>query len=208
MKIIRAAYPDRFNTKDITTVQVWYDALQDLNYSDVKRAAGAWIMSERWPPTIADIRAMSHNLKAAPDELAASAWDQLIRALGRAYAPDSREVWDSLPDHTRQIVGGYATFRAWGNTETAQLESVQRPMFVKRFENMQLQKRKQAAIPPTFRQPLPELTEQRPPAIPEKTAEAGARCEAPSRMMEELRRHLTGQPHKPGSENEREVTLV
>ena len=81
-----------------------------------------------------------------------------MRALRNAYAPESERIWNELPDITKQIVGGYATFRAWGNTETASLESVQRPMFVKRFEELQNRIRKEGAVMERFREPLPSLS--------------------------------------------------
>ena len=85
--------------------------------------------------------------------LASQAWDQLLRALRNAYAPESERIWNELPEITKQIVGGYATFRAWGNTETASLETVQRPMFMKRFEELQSRIRKEAAVDEKFREP-------------------------------------------------------
>ena len=92
--------------------------------------------------------------------LASNAWDQLIRALRYSYAPESEDVWRQLPPITKEIVGGYAAFRAWGNTETQALESVQRPMFVKRFEDIQARDRKQSTAPGFFREPRPSLPDQ------------------------------------------------
>ena len=155
---IKAAYKDTEHLNSPKAVELWSMALADISFTDASHAVSAWICEERWPPTIADIRAKVYNLKTAPDVMASQAWNQLLRALRDAYAPNSEEVWNGLPETTRLIVGGYATFRAWGNTDTASLESVQRPMFMKRFEEYQRRERKEAAIPRGMREPLPSLS--------------------------------------------------
>lgn len=158
LKLLCGAYPGKeqvYMTR--LTLDVWSRSLWDLPFADVEHAVTAWILSEPWPPTIADIRAKCYNLGSEPDVTASQAWEQLLRALRHAYAPESRDVWESLPDLTRLVVGGYSTYRAWGNTETTSLESVQRPMFVKRFEEYQRRKRKEAAIPQNLREPFPAL---------------------------------------------------
>ena len=139
------------------TIKLWAGTLQDISFSEASYALVSWFQTEHWPPLPADIRTKVYNLKTQPDVLASQAWEQLLRALRNAYAPESERVWNELPDITKQIVGGYATFRAWGNTETASMESVQRPMFVKRFEELQNRIRKEGSAQERFREPLPSL---------------------------------------------------
>lgn len=192
INLLCGAYPGKEQVfmKELT-LDVWCLSLQDLPFDRVERAVSAWILSEPWPPTIADIRAKCYNLESEPDVTASSAWEQLLRALRHAYAPESRDIWDQLPDMTKLVVGGYSTFRAWGNTETTSLQSVQRPMFVKRFEEYQRRKRKEAAIPVSLREPfptLPALTEK--PKISVFNADKGKTVQAPKDKMEALRGRL------------------
>lgn len=187
---LQAAFPrDNFIPNEYT-FNLWYTALQDIPYPSLNKASTSYIMSNRFPPTIADIRQLAYDLSAQPDELPSAAWNQLLRALREAYAPDSEEVWNQLPDITKKIVGGYATFRAWGNTELSALESVQRPMFVKRFEEYSQRERQAAAIPQALRKPEPALPQ--PPArtaIEDKES-TGERVQAPKEMLEQLYQKL------------------
>lgn len=191
---LQAAFPrDNFIPNEYT-FNLWYTALQDIPYPSLNRASTSYIMSNRFPPTIADIRQLAYDLSAQPDELPSVSWNQLLRALRMSYAPNSEEVWEQLPEITKKIVGGYATFRAWGNTELSALESVQRPMFVKRFEEYSQRERRAAAIPQALRKPKPAL-----PAPPEKPAievkqSAGESVKAPGEMMKALRERL-GEKH-------------
>lgn len=187
---LQAAFPrDNFIPNEYT-FNLWYTALQDIPYPSLNKASTSYIMSNRFPPTIADIRQLAYDLSAQPDELPSAAWNQLLRALREAYAPDSEEVWNQLPDITKKIVGGYATFRAWGNTELSALESVQRPMFVKRFEEYSQRERQAAAIPQALRKPEPALPQ--PPArtaIEDKES-TGESVQAPKEMLEQLYQKL------------------
>lgn len=187
---LQAAFPrDNFIPNEYT-FNLWYTALQDIPYPSLNKASTSYIMSNRFPPTIADIRQLAYDLSAQPDELPSAAWNQLLRALREAYSPDSEEVWNQLPDITKKIVGGYATFRAWGNTELSALESVQRPMFVKRFEEYSQRGRQAAAIPQALRKPEPALPQ--PPArtaIEDKES-TDESVQAPKEMLERLYQKL------------------
>lgn len=138
-------------------IRLWALILKDISYNDASYALLSWFDSERWAPLPSDIRAKVYNLSNPADALASAAWDQLVRAMHMSYAPEAMQVWEDLPEATRMVVGGFATFREWGNTETSALESVQRPMFIKRFEEMQRRTRKEAAAQEMLREPLPSL---------------------------------------------------
>jgi hypothetical protein len=177
------------------TIKLWAGTLQDISFTEASYALVSWFQTEHWPPLPADIREKVYNLKTEPDVLASQAWDQLLRALRNAYAPESEKIWNELPDITKQIVGGYATFRAWGNTETASLETVQRPMFMKRFEELQRRIRKEAAVDEKFREPLPALSGSEHTAIEYKAEEQDREPAKPSGRsrtddLAELRKRL------------------
>lgn len=153
---LTSAYPKDSFIPDEYTFNLWYTTLQDIPYPTLHKASLNYIMTNRYAPSIYDLRAYAQDLDSAIDMLASQAWDQLLKALRNAYAPNSDRVWESLPDITKMCVGGYATFRAWGNTELSALESVQRPMFIKRFEVYQSRERKELSVPEGLRKkPLP-----------------------------------------------------
>ena len=175
------------------TIRLWTMTLQDVPFNDASYALVAWFQTEHWAPLPSDIRAKVYNLKTGPDALASQAWEQLLRALRNAYAPESEKVWEELPEATKTIVGGYATFKAWGNTETTSLESVQRPMFIKRFEELQARNRKEGAAQPKFREPIPALPNACPEQmIPQIEDQSGNGVPAPEDRMKKLRERLGG----------------
>jgi hypothetical protein len=49
------AYPDRFHVAP-ATLPLWLEMLHDVEAVELETAVAQWIASEKWPPTIADIR--------------------------------------------------------------------------------------------------------------------------------------------------------
>ena len=190
-----AAYPTNKFIPDEYTFNLWYTALQDIPYIKLHRASINYIMTNRYAPTIADIRIYVQEMETAFDMLASQAWDKLLRALRYSYAPESDLVWNNLPEIIKQCVGGYATFRAWGNTDSGELETVQRPMFMKRFEVLQKRDRIEQTVPEGLRKkPLPVISG--PMAGEQKAIEADREkrdaVPGPKDRLAKLRERLSG----------------
>lgn len=189
-KVIMASLKSAFPTWNIDQhgLNLWYTTLQDIPYPTLSKAATNYIMTHKFAPTIADLRELSYRLSTDAPMLAPAAWNQLIRALRQAYSPDSEMYWDQLPDLTKKIVGGYSTFRQWGNTSLETLESVQRPMFIKRFDEYQRREMIDKITPISVRPPQPAI-----PGTPKRNLieeKRGDGVEAPDDLMKKLRERL------------------
>ena len=77
------------------TVNTWFQLLADLPYKPVQAAVVAWIATEKYPPTIADIREKA--LVREDGITAAVAWGMVIRAV-RKYGADWWLAKADLPD--------------------------------------------------------------------------------------------------------------
>lgn len=191
-KVIVASLKSAFPSwkMDELTFNLWYTTLQDIPYPTLNKAAMNYIMTNKYNPTIADLRELSYRLSTDAPMLAPAAWNQLIRALRQAYSPDSEMYWDQLPDLTKKIVGGYSTFRQWGNTSLETLESVQRPMFIKRFDEYQRREMVDKITPVSVRPPQTAIPETPKKDLIEEKKQGGV--EAPEDLMKKLRERLGG----------------
>ena len=191
MGALIAAYPrDNFIPNEYTFT-LWYSALHDLGYPVLNRAAQSYIMANKFPPTIADIRQLAYDLDAPADALAAEEWARLMKALGQAGSPDAVERWKKLPEVTREIVGGFSEFREWSLLPATDLMTVQRPMFIKRFEERTKQKRLSAPLPIQLRKPERTLEEHLPPLIEDRQDQkTGRGTAAPADLIAKLRERL------------------
>lgn len=193
IRALSAAYPRDNFIPDEYSFNLWYSELQDIPYITLRRAADNYIQTNRYAPTIADMRAYANDMENAFDMLASQAWDQLLRALRYSYAPESERVWNELPEITKKCVGGYATFRSWGNTTNETLEAVQRPMFLKRFDVFQSWERTEQSLPPEVRKktlPVIGCVQAGEQAAIEHNPEKRETTPAPSSRMDALRKRL------------------
>lgn len=58
-KVIKASYPNYVIFQEISTVEVWYEKLKDLDYKTVMNTANTYSNINKFPPSIADLRAGS-----------------------------------------------------------------------------------------------------------------------------------------------------
>ena len=154
---LKAAYPKEDFINSEYTFNLWYNSLCDIQYTVLRDAAMNYIMTNHYPPSISDIRQIAFDLVSPADELAGEEWARLMKALGYAYAPEGFDKWIRLPDVTKEIVGGFSEFKEWANTPTADLMSVQRPMFIKRFEEKMRTMRMRGSVPNNLQTPMKQL---------------------------------------------------
>ena len=189
-KGLKAAYPQDKLFDSEYTFNLWYTTLQDIPYPVLNRAAQAYIMSNHFPPKIADIRQLAYDLTAPADDLAAEEWARLMKEMGYAGSPEAIDHWNRLTDATKSIVGGFSEFVEWANTPTVDLMTVQRPMFIKRYEEIMRTQRSRGAVPANLAPPTRQLEEKPVVKIEQKDMKPGGGIEAPSEMMKRLRERL------------------
>ena len=79
---ISAVYPPHLMPKVTeTTINIWHQVLQDLNCKDVSVAVVAWLTTNKYPPTISDIRERITLAKLPEIDSADAAWGKLMRAV-------------------------------------------------------------------------------------------------------------------------------
>ncbi len=189
---LKAAYPKDDFIGSQYTFNLWYTALQDIPYPTLNKAAASYIMSNHFPPAISDIRQLAYDLDAPADEIAAEEWARLMKALGYAGSPEAHDRWENLPPITKEILGGFSEYMAWANTPTMDLMSVQRPMFIKRYEEKSRIIRFRGSVPQPLQKPIRQLTAETVAKLEEKktTQPAGESVEAPSDMIKKLKERL------------------
>ena len=94
LAMLTTVYTDRLMPKiDDKAIRVWAQLLADLDYRQVQAAVAAWMTTERFPPTIADIRGRVTQVDAPePGE----AWGLIKRAVA-LYGERERDVAAFLP---------------------------------------------------------------------------------------------------------------
>lgn len=124
-------------------IELWYYQLKDIDYKVAEAAINKWAATNKWSPTIADIRetAASITLGELPDW--GEAWQEVTLAIKRFGSYRAGEALNSLSPLTRKAVErlGYMQLCASENI------AADRANFRMIYEQLQQREKKQAQLP-------------------------------------------------------------
>lgn len=142
VKAMKAAYPSPNFLPDDWSVKLWYRMLQDIPYETLNLAVQRHISTNRYPPTIADLRGSMVKEKPWSE-----AWEEVKRSMWFYGMPREREALESMSPLTREIVKrlGYQSLCMSEN------EAVDRANFRMIYEEEVKRKTEDAALPETVK---------------------------------------------------------
>lgn len=154
MALIKTAYPRFIEGVDSkTAARLWHEMLKDLDYGEVQIALKRWIATEKWPPSIAEVRSMTTGLDNDTIGDWTEGWNQVTRAISKYGYWAESEALDSMDDVTRDCV----TAIGWQNICQSTKVSVERGHFRTMYEQRKNSIRKSEAIPDALRTPVERL---------------------------------------------------
>ena len=101
---LQTYYP-RFNLlPNPEAMSLWYDDLKDIPVEVLTASLKKWVATEKWPPTIADLRAGANELVsgALPDW--GDGWMEVRKAVSRWGYMQKEEALKGMSPATRQAV--------------------------------------------------------------------------------------------------------
>lgn len=144
---IRTSYPREQILVNEKAYEIWFRQLQDIPYKVAETALQIWIATNRWSPTIADIREKAVELTMQEKLDWSEAWEEVITAV-RTYGNWSpKEAFASMSPLTREVVKRIS----WNTLCTTNNMSVERANFRMIYEALAEKEKKQAQIPEKLR---------------------------------------------------------
>lgn len=105
LMLIRASYPKQADTLTKPEVaEVWHSALSDIEYEVAKLAVTKWLMTEKWMPTIADIRESCVSVQNKEVMDWSEAWSIVNDAVRKIGPYREEEAMSRFDDVTRETV--------------------------------------------------------------------------------------------------------
>lgn len=101
---LKTYYPKESLLPNDQAMALWYKQLQDIPYQVAEATLNKWVATNKWSPTIADIRAMSVSVTQGDVPLWSDGWEltcRMIRKHGRTNAAKALAEMDEI---TRQTV--------------------------------------------------------------------------------------------------------
>lgn len=134
--------------------EIWFEMLKDLPFEVVNQAAVYHIQTEKFPPTVADLRrnSMKFTSEKYPSEL--DAWNMVSKALRNGYYGAEKE-FAKLPPIVQEAVGSPSNIRNWSQADLESVESVISSNFMRTYRIVCKRAEEQGQTASYIREQLP-----------------------------------------------------
>lgn len=134
VKAMKAVYAQPTFIPDQDAFNVWFALLRDLPYKQAELAVQKHMATEKFPPTIADIREKAEQITSVKETEMSEleAWAIVRKAIGRSnyYA---EEEFEKLPEACKMAVGNPSNLREWAMMDSDQVGTVEQSHFVRNY---------------------------------------------------------------------------
>lgn len=205
VKAMKAVYAQPTFIPDQDAFNVWFALLGDLPYQQAELAVQKYMTTEKFPPTIADIREKAEQITSVREEEMSEleAWAIVRKAIGRSnyYA---EEEFEKLPEACKIAVGNASNLREWAMMDSDQVGTVEQSHFVRNYRTAVQRIKEDRRIPEKVRIAIAEVRKQqmqienrqeKPKLQIQEESEPQTQCE----MSEETRKKLEALRGKMGS---------
>ena len=101
---LKTYYPRENLLPNNQAMELWFRQLQDIPANVAELSLNKWVATNKWSPSIADIREMASTVcNGEPDDWGAG-WDQVLRAIRCWGSYREKEALDSMDELTRTCV--------------------------------------------------------------------------------------------------------
>ena len=153
-KGMKAVYTAATFLPDEDSIKIWYRLLQDIPYEVANIAIQRHMMTNKFPPTIAEIReqaALSVNNELNSDW--GQSWEQVCRAIRTYGLWGTEEAFASMDDITRQCVKRLG----WKELCMSENPMQDRANFRMIFEELKLKTKQESALPLNVKESIAKL---------------------------------------------------
>ena len=150
---LRTYYPKENILPNKEAMALWFREVQDIPFPVAEAALRKWVATNKWSPSIAEIREMTAGIQNGEQLTWGEAWEKALRAVRKYGSYGKREALASLDPLTRKCVENI------GFTEMCMSENimVERAHFQKIFEIYAKRERTSQQLPPALQQAIGAL---------------------------------------------------
>ena len=145
---LRTYYPKENILPNEQALALWYKQLQDIPYQVAEAALNKWVATNKWSPSISDIREEALNITQGEAKEWGEAWQDVIYAVRHYGSYQVQEALDSFDEQTKKAVerlGGFLKLCA------SEQMSVERANFRQIYEQEIQRERARAQLPPKLK---------------------------------------------------------
>lgn len=101
---LRTYYPKENLLPNEQAMQLWFNQLNDIPYNVAEVTLNKWVATNKWSPSIADIREQATGLTQGEAKEWGEAWQDVLRAIRLYGSYEELKALDSLDEITRKTV--------------------------------------------------------------------------------------------------------
>lgn len=101
---LKTYYPREGLLPNSQAMELWFRQLQDIPYIVAEASLNKWVATQKWPPSIAEIREMAMTVTGGEKLLWSDGWEQVQTAIKRYGMYNIGAAMKTFDDVTRQTV--------------------------------------------------------------------------------------------------------
>lgn len=147
---LRTYYPKENILPNEHAMSLWYQSLEDIEYSTACAVLGKWVMTNKWSPSIAEIREQCISANAPERKDWSEGWADVLLAVRKYGWAREKEALDSLDPVTSETCRRIG----WMNICASENLSVERASFRTIYETMEKRQHEDAVLSPAVKSML------------------------------------------------------
>lgn len=151
-KGLKSAYTTPNFLPDEYAIKVWYRFLGDLPCDLATMAVQKYISTNRFPPTIADIREMVADMMTESTDWSKS-WQDVTRYISLYGIPNESKAYDAMDEYTKEAVKRLG----WKNLCMSQNQTADRANYRMVYEAIIKEKKDHLSVPENLRLKLSNI---------------------------------------------------
>lgn len=140
---LQTYYPREALFPNSKAVDLWFMQLQDIDYKTAELVLNKWVATNKWSPSIADIRDQVAEITTPQAKDWGNAWQEVLSAIRTYGMYAEKEALESLEETTRQVVERLGFI----NLCLSENISVDRANFRMIYEEIESRKRRDNQVP-------------------------------------------------------------
>ena len=101
---LKTYYPKENLLPNSQAMELWYRQLQDIPFIVAEASLNKWVATNKWSPTIADMREMAVSVTAGEKMLWSDGWEQVQTAIRKYGMYNIGAAMESFDEITKQTV--------------------------------------------------------------------------------------------------------
>lgn len=153
---MKAVYAGENFIKDKDAFDVWYSLLQDIPYEVASAAVQKYMQTQKFPPTIADIREIATEITHEEEMTELETWSLVYKAICNSNYEAEAE-FNKLPKACQIALGNSAALREMATLEMDTVGSVEQSHFIRNYRAAVKRMKEDRQLNPELRAKIGEM---------------------------------------------------